>query len=297
MKICLSCRYRFEADGWRCPKCGEEPPVRNGVICFAPELDARDGDFPPESFSRLAELEEGHFWFRNRNRLIVWALKRYAPDASRFLEIGCGTGHVLRAVWRARPDLQVCGADLHTSGLVIAQQRLSETTLYQLDARRIPFEGEFDVVGAFDVIEHVDEDDVVLGQMYRALSPGGVLMLTLPQHPFLWSHVDEYSRHKRRYTRTELRAKVEEAHFHVVFLTSFISILFPLMLLRRMTRHGSEQETDPGRELRIHGYLNAFFKGCVAVERFLIRRGVSLPFGGSLFLVGRKPGVRSRGNL
>ena len=78
-----------------------------------------------------------------------------------------------------------------------------------MDARRIPFEREFDVVGAFDVLEHIVEDEDVLGQMFKATRPGGGLLVTVPQHPFLWSASDEHAMHQRRYSRAELRRKVE----------------------------------------------------------------------------------------
>ncbi len=76
--------------------------------------------------------------------------------------------------------------------------------MLQFDACAIPYKAEFDVIGAFDVIEHIEEDTAALTQMYQALKPGGGLLITVPQHRFLWSAVDEMSYHKRRYHRNEL---------------------------------------------------------------------------------------------
>ena len=64
-----------------------------------------------------------------------------------------------------------------------------------MDARRIPFEDEFDVIGAFDVLEHIKEDEQVLVQMHRAVKSGGGIMLTVPQHMFLWSEQDVQAHH------------------------------------------------------------------------------------------------------
>ena len=83
-----------------------------------------------------------------------------------------------------------------------------------MDARRIPYEAEFDVIGAFDVIEHIYEDAAVLQQMHRAVRPGGGIIVTVPQHRFLWSKQDEFSCHFRRYTRGELMSKVSCARVH-----------------------------------------------------------------------------------
>ena len=77
----------------------------------------------------------------------------------------------------------------------------------QLDARELPYEAAFDAVGAFDVIEHITEDERVLASMHRALKPGGVLIVTVPQHKWLWSWTDEQARHKRRYGRRELSTR------------------------------------------------------------------------------------------
>ena len=86
-------------------------------------------------------------------------------------------------------------------------RRVPDAALMRMAARRIPFDGEFDVVGAFDVIEHIEDDRAVLREMHRAAVPGGGILLTVPQHPFLWSEFDRQARHVRRYTAPELREK------------------------------------------------------------------------------------------
>ena len=90
-------------------------------------------------------------------------------------------------------------------------------TLFQMDARFVPFEEEFDVIGAFDALEHIKEDEDVLREIFRATKEGGGIILTVPQHPFLWSQMDEISHHYRRYTRRGLIDKVQRAGFEVVY--------------------------------------------------------------------------------
>ena len=154
-----------------------------------------------------------------------------------------------------------------------------------MDARQIPFEREFDVVGAFDVLEHIAEDELVLSEMFKATRPGGGILLTVPQHQFLWSELDRHSMHQRRYDRAELRGKVEGAGFRVERITSFVSFLLPLMMLSRRKR----KDRDLWAEFQINRSLNAFFEKTLAAERTLIRSGLSFPAGGSLLLVARKP--------
>ena len=104
----------------------------------------------------------------------------------------------------------------------------------QMDARNIPFVDEFDAIGAFDVLEHIEEDEQVLAQMHDALNHADVVLLTVPQHAWLWSLVDDYSCHVRRYSAKELHGKVRVAGFEILLSTSFVSSLLPIMLASRL---------------------------------------------------------------
>jgi SAM-dependent methyltransferase len=246
--------------------------------------------FDPSYFASLAAAEKDHFWFRARNRLLVWALERYFPNAASFLEVGCGTGFVLTGIRDAFPDLRLVGGEYYGAGLPFAHERLPGVELTQLDARELPFEDEFDVVGAFDVIEHIDEDERVLAEIARALRPGGGLLLTVPQHPWLWSHADDRAMHKRRYRRAELVDKARGAGFEVLRATSFVSLLLPVMTASRvLARRRDTADCDPMAEFEIPSALNRAFEAVLGLERALIRAGVSLPVGGSLLLIARLP--------
>jgi SAM-dependent methyltransferase len=288
LKRCLTCDSLFDGPNWKCPVCGYAPGSGPGYLAFAPELaDANDG-FSAGYFAKLAPLEAHSFWFTRRNRLVTWALRHYFPRAETLLEIGCGTGFVLGALHRAFPGLRLYGSEIFREALTFVRARLPEATLFQMDARRLPFRDEFDVVGAFDVLEHVEDDETVLAEIFRATRPGGGIMLTVPQHRHLWSVVDELSFHKRRYSRRELVEKVSRAGFAVVQTTSFVFFPLPLMVLSRLSRRHLAREFDRAGELKLSPPVN-YILGCVLdVERALIQRGVSLPVGGSLLLVARR---------
>ena len=288
MKVCLVCGQRFEADDWRCPGCGNFPELHNGYLAFSSDLAETNDGFDAEYFGVLARLEARSFWFKSRNRLLIWALRRYFPHASSFLEIGCGTGFVLSGIQREFPELTLSGSEIFSEGLALAEKRLHGVTLFQMDACRIPFESEFDVIGAFDVLEHVKEDEAVLLQMFRATRPGGGIMLTVPQHRFLWSAVDEYSFHKRRYTRKELMERVGRAGFEIIRVTSFVSLLLPLMLLSRMKQRKPENDRDPLTEFKMSYLLNTTLEKVLESERFLIESGFSFPAGGSLLIIAER---------
>ncbi len=248
----------------------------------------RGGALPDEAFERLAAAEERSFWFRSRNGLLLWALDEHFPLARSVLEVGCGNGYVLAAIADGRPGVRVAGTDLSEAGLRHARERMPHATLVRADARALPFHDEFDVAGAFDVLEHIAEDREVLASMGRALRPGGGLVVTVPQHRWLRSETDRYSGHERRYTRRELVAKVESAGFRVRLVTSFVSLLLPVMGASRAWQAVSPREFDPDRELAMPGRVDALLERAMRVEVAAIRRGVRLPAGGSLLVVAER---------
>jgi len=288
MKICISCGYRFEGESWQCSECGYIPEMCDGYLYFAPHLIDSYGGFEARFFHLLAEIETGNFWFESRNRLLIWTLKRYFSNSRNFLEIGCGTGFVLSGIHQKLPQLVLYGCDMFVDGLAYAHKRVPEAFFFQVDARSIPFEEEFDVIGAFDVLEHIEEDDKLLAQTHPAVCHHGGIILPVPQHPLLWSRADDYAHHVRRYTARELRAKVDNAGFEVLKMTSFVSIPFPLVLISRLKDRYSTRTFDPLSELNINNLANTILEKILDFERWIIRLGLSFPIGGSLLLVARK---------
>jgi SAM-dependent methyltransferase len=259
---------------------------------MAPDLAQGGAGFHPEDFAKLAAVEADSFWFRARNRLIVWALRRYFPSMRRYLEIGCGTGYVLAGIAAAYPQAKVTGSEIFCVGLPYAATRVEMAELLQMDARQIPYVNEYDVIGAFDVLEHIDEDETVLSEMYRALRPGGGIAITVPQHPWLWSQQDEHACHVRRYQSSELREKVLRAGFKVELTTSFVSLLLPAMMASRLSGKNTEStDNDDAGELQLPPVLNRTFEAVMDLERQLIRAGIRFPVGGSLLLIAKKPGA------
>jgi len=291
VRRCLACSTAFDGEDWSCPACGWTPDDSQGLPQFAPALAHEHEGYDPAGYATLAGLEADSFWFQARNRLIAWALRRYRPGAGRILEIGCGTGYVLQAIAAAAPGAETWGSEVHVAGLAFARQRAADRVrLAQFDARAIPFDAHFDAVGAFDVLEHIREDTQAMAEVHRTLRPGGVFLINVPQHMWLWSAADEQARHVRRYSRGELCGKLETAGFEIVRVTSFVALLLPAMLavraLRRWRRDG-----DISGELTPPGPLNGALAAVLRLELLLIKAGLSLPAGGSLFVVARKPGT------
>lgn len=243
--------------------------------------------YDARAFDALAAAEDRSFWFRTRNRLIVDAVSARAKPGDSFLEIGCGTGYVLRALTR-EAELRVTGAELFEEGLRFARERVPEADLVQLDAREMPYHAAFDAAGAFDVLEHIDDDAGALRGLHTALKPGGWLFVTVPQHAWLWSAADDHARHVRRYSRRMLVERLVAARFSLKRVTSFVSALLPLMAASRWRQRRSSRPYDPTAELSLPPALDRALERALDAERKLIARGMNLPAGGSLLAVARR---------
>jgi SAM-dependent methyltransferase len=272
-----------------------EPRNIQGIKCYAPNL-AQDGkNYPLEAYERLVEFEDKHFWFRSRNRILIRIFRKYlrTPDRPRILEIGCGTGCVLSGL-KLENLYELSGAELLLNGLVVAKRHLPDIEFVQLDARNLPYVGEFEAIGAFDVLEHIEEDCEVIRSVYRALAPGGLFVITVPQHQWLWSQVDDYARHKRRYSRKELVSKLRDEGFAVEYCSSFVFFLLPLMLLSRLSKRTrpnnelSPQSDALDNELSLSRPLNALLEAIMKIDELFVSAGISLPVGGSLLIVAKR---------
>jgi SAM-dependent methyltransferase len=291
MKKCVSCNKPFDApvDSWKCPSCGFSPEKVDGFLAFAPQSAKSGSGFRTESFEGSYNLETRNFWFKAKKQLLRWAFKKFFPGAKKYLEAGCGTGFFLNDFESSFPDLNIFGSDLFIEGIKSAATRAHRSQLIQMDLMNIPFYEEFDAIGAFDVLEHIPSDTAVLDQFLKAVKPGSGILITVPHHPFLWTWIDDFLCHVRRYTGAELRRKVQDAGFTIIKQTSFVSLLFPLMLMQRLFHKLFPPKShDPQVDLKINPLLNWIFEAVMSFELRLIQSGISFPFGGSILLIAKK---------
>jgi SAM-dependent methyltransferase len=288
MKRCLICNGVYDNDLSVCTHCGFRPNLINGFEAYASSLAKEGSGFQSSYFSDLTSFEEDSFWFIARNKLIIWAISKYFSSFQSFLEVGCGTGFVLSGVSKNFPGRRLYGSEILVRGLDIASKRLPFIKLFQMDARNIPFEDEFDLIGAFDLLEHVKEDSIVLLNFFKAVKPGGGLILSVPQHQWLWSITDKYAHHERRYSAEDIHTKLNIAGFEVIRSTSFVSLLIPIMVISRKLRK-SNGNFDACSEFRINPILNKMLELIMLIEGFIIKLGINFPIGGSRLILARKP--------
>ena len=253
----------------------------------------KEDSFDKNNFEFLFEMEQRHFWHVGRREIIYDLLQQtYHNGLSKIsmIEIGCGNGSVLQ--YLKNKGVNVEGGDLFLEALQFCQKRVN-VPLYQFDVLNTPFVNEqYDVVGLFDVIEHIEDDAAVLKEMHRICKPGGRIILTVPANKLLWSYFDVLSHHKRRYSKKELCQKLQDAGFAVEKLSFFVFFLFPMMLAYRIAKNLSHRSSNANSlssytELQTLPLVNGVFLQTLRLEKLLIRR-TNLPFGTSLLAIARK---------
>ncbi len=259
------------------------------------EHDPHDG-YDASFFARLAEIEDRHFWFRYRNYVIASTVAQLAKNftpCSRMLEAGCGNGNVLRFLTSAVAPGVAVGVDLFGEGLRLARIR-STANLVQGDVHNNPFGCRFDLIGAFDVIEHLHDDRCALIDFRRMLSDRGRLLLTVPAHQRLWSRYDETSGHRRRYSREQLASTLGKSGFRVEYMTEFMMATYPMMWAWRhlavpllsAIRPGCASADGEG-QFAVVPVLNQLLLALLYCEWPLLRRRTRLPFGSSILVIAK----------
>lgn len=264
-----------------------------------PAEPAIHDSYDPAHFAPLFASEDRHFWFRTRNLVISLLAKQlvagFGSDA-RILEVGCGTGNVLRVLEQICPPGTVAGMDLFMEGLRFAGKR-TVCPLVQGDVHTPPFRRQFDLIGLFDVLEHLPDDLQVLRDLHAMLASGGALFLTVPAHRSLWSYFDTASDHYRRYEQHELQDRLIEAGFRIEYLTQYMVSIFPFVrvgraaaTLRARLRSGKQDRSQEMLydELRVRPGVNEILLWLLAQENRFIRKRYRLPAGTSLLAIARK---------
>lgn len=233
-------------------------------------------------FDRMAALDQTHWWYVARRRILADLIAREIkpPSRARILEIGCGTGHNF-------PVLDKFGSvealEVDAPARAIASARLG----YPVGDAPLPGlpgvpDASYDLIALLDVLEHIEGDLAALSSIKAKLKPGGRILITVPANAWMWSAHDTVHHHFRRYNPASLRKVAGEAGLKVDLLTHFNTLLFPLAaavrIAGKLTRREDADDAQPPAP------LNAIFTGLFGLERHLIGR-VPLPFGVSLAAV------------
>lgn len=238
-----------------------------------------------EAYLSLYKYEELHWWFVARRRIIKKVLNHYfaGKQLNAILEAGCGSGGNL--------ELLSCFGKVHAMEMdAYCIEMANKRSICQVKRGSLPddlpFEGKFELICMFDVLEHIDDDVKALKAISERLRDDGILFITVPAYSFLWSGHDVALNHKRRYMKKQLLDIFAEAGMRPVYSTYFNTFLMPLVLLVRAYNNlmgsskGDDNKTGPQ-------LLNNLLCRIFSSERFIIPR-LSLPFGVSILIVAKK---------
>lgn len=236
----------------------------------------------------MLEVDEHHWWYRGRRRVIRAELTQLPlPGNPSLLDAGCGSGRTLQDLARYG---EVTGIELNEEAAELARSRgHGEVRVGRLE--QLPWaDASFDLITCLDVIEHTPDDRAALAELRRVCRPGGWLLVTVPAYPALWSLHDEANHHYRRYSRSALRTAAQAAGWTVTRLSSFNSLLLAPAAAVRLAQRRFGTHNGYSNDLAIGpAWLNQVLEQPLALEAQWLARGHTLAFGLSLMAVLRRP--------
>lgn len=233
-------------------------------------------------YQQMAELDDRHWWYRARRKIIADLIRREGclPPNGQLLEIGCGTGHNLAMLSGFG---HVDGLELDDEARAISEKRFGRAIMSSPlpELAGVP-DRHYDLIGAFDVIEHIDDDHAALASIATKLKSGGRFIMTVPAHQWMWTAHDMVNHHKRRYSKRSLKALVEGSPMKLEKLGYFNSLLFPLAIVERAA---SKVRGKEAADVKLPpAPLNKALEKIFEAERHFAGR-LPLPPGLSLFAV------------
>ena len=226
-------------------------------------------------------VEDEYWWYRGRRRIVVDVVAGLRlPPQAQILDAGCGSGRNMVELSKFGTAV---GLEPSERGAEVARARgVGEVVVATIDT--MPFEARrFDLITCLDVLEHIEDDREALRELRRVARPGGVLLITVPAYPQLWSSHDELNRHYRRYTRPELLSRAVDAGWHPRRTTHFNLLLLPVAAAWRLAERLRPGEAPETSELqRTPAALNWMLEQPLRAEAALLRSGRRIPAGLSL---------------
>lgn len=239
-----------------------------------------------EELGRKALLEEVHWWYRGRRRIVLDAIGRLKlPPGARLLDVGCGSGAMLVHL---RSFGSVTGIDVNPEAVERALAR-GVGPVRVAAAEQLPFaDHAFELVVCLDVLEHLPDDRLALAELRRVTAPGGYLIATVPLYPFLWAPHDVAAGHQRRYRTGELGTRAESVGWRPVRKTGFNVFLLPAAVcVRALSRI---RHARPRSDLlRTPPWLDRLLELPLRTEAAAIRMGGKFQLGLSLLAVFENP--------
>jgi len=237
-------------------------------------------------FQKMLKLESSHWWFVARRKIIQKAINNLdLPRNIRILDAGCGNGDNLSL--------------LSTFGDLVAFEK-NEYALKTAKSKKIgeiykaelpdklpnTIKTNFDLIVLLDVLEHIDDDSKSLTTVRKLMNNKGIILITVPAFQWLWSEHDVIHHHKRRYSKSELREKLDSSGFRIKYISYFNTLLFPFALVERIGQKIFSPSNPEILELP-NNKINFLLEKIFSLEAIFMNK-ISLPFGLSLVAIAEK---------
>jgi 2-polyprenyl-3-methyl-5-hydroxy-6-metoxy-1,4-benzoquinol methylase len=252
--------------------------------------NSRKLSYPDESHDDCFEIEENSFWFHHRNNCLLSVIRKYSPD-SMFFDVGGGNGYVSKVIEDAKiPTVLVEPGRL---GALNARKRNLENIFCGTISDLKGLSGQIPAIGTFDVIEHIEDDDAFVKEVYQLLKNDGTFFVTVPAFQILWSDEDTDAGHFRRYSRKKIVALLKKNNFEVVYSTYLFSFLtLPLFFIRTLPsklgiRKKSKTQTQ-SEHSQNSGFIGKVLDAVWSWELGKIDHQRSIPIGTSCLIVAKK---------
>ncbi|MCK9614361.1 MAG: class I SAM-dependent methyltransferase [Candidatus Omnitrophica bacterium] len=289
---CTKCRQghfieNTERNRYICVVCGFEILTHNDLTIFHPEDSVTQDNIEPCILDDLVSFEDKHFWIKARRNIIGDIFKKFVNYTDKIIEIDAGTGNFAAYLSKiGYKDISV--GEIHLRGLEYAK-RYGIKKLYQFDLTKTPFSEYFDIVGMFDVLEHIDDDDLAVKSIYKMLKHGGKVIITVPAHKWLWSKQDAIAYHRRRYCIEQLKKMFQENNFKIIKINTFFVSMLPFLFIRKLINKdtGVIKENDFKNRFKVNPILNYILSKILEIENIFLSN-VPLKCGTSIILIAER---------
>lgn len=248
------------------------------------------------SYRTVAKVDRKHFWYVTRNEWITNYIKQrlHSHEKASFLDVGCGCANVTGYLYE-HGIRNITGWDMNPAGISICKTRYPYIRFEQKDflTSQLNFEYEkYDALGVFDCIEHISDDVRALKHLAGLIKPGGRIFITVPAMDSLWSKMDDYYGHFRRYSKQSLMQSMRQAGLRLVECNYIMAPLVPLLMVRRKWRKIRDCETSEqvdevlARDARLPNFVaNEMLKLILRCEQ-VVMADKDLGIGSSLIATG-----------
>lgn len=291
MIACAQCKKgRIVEEGnnrYFCEACGYKILVENRIVFFHPEEKDSNVGIEACILDDTVKSEKKHFWMSARRYYLKAVFDEFVKREDNILEIGAGTGFVAKyLIDHGYKNITI--GDIHKRGLELSAD-YGYQHKYQFNLMKNVFYEHFDIVYLFDVLEHIDDDDLAVKNINKMLKAGGKAIVTVPAHQWLWSKQDAIASHRRRYEVDTLQGLFIKNGFKILKSSAFFISLVPFMYIRTIINrdNGRIKPEEYQDRFEINFFLNNILKAILYLEIWLLKK-YPLKYGGSCILVAEK---------